>query len=125
MSININRFSKIMVTERTEKTVHLHTEFVRHNSWKNMDETIVNEVDGIIDQSMQLKAGYALVCTYGDGQLCGDGGRTHWVLIDPSDKVIALFESCHCGRGCGNGDCVRDDWGRHDCEPEIEAVRID
>ena len=74
---------------------------------------------------LPLKEGYALVCYADDRQFCGDGGRTRWALIDPSDMVIAVFESCNCGRGCGGGDCVRDDWGRHDCAPEIEAVRVD
>ena len=73
---------------------------------------------------LSLKEGWQLVCFYDDSRFCGDGGRTQWALLN-GNKVVEVFESCHCGRGCGNGDCVRDDWGRHDCAPEIEAVRID
>lgn len=82
------------------------------------------EYQALYKSDLPLKDGYVLVCYADDGQFCGDGGRTRWALID-CDTVVAVFESCHCGRGCGGGDCVRDDWGRHDCASEIEAVRVD
>lgn len=73
---------------------------------------------------MKLKEGYALVRTWSDGRFCGDGGRSVWELrLD--EQVVRAFWSCGCGRGCGGGDCVRDDWGYHDCAPEIEEARAD
>lgn len=73
---------------------------------------------------MKLRKGYELVMTKTDGQPCGDGGRSEWELRKKG-CVITVFESCHCGRGCGNKDCVRDDWGYHDCHRLIERVRVD
>lgn len=73
---------------------------------------------------MKLKKNYELVEVRSDDQLCGEGGRSAWELRKKG-CVIAVFESCHCGRGCGNKACVRDDWGYHDCDAEIEAVRVD
>ncbi len=72
----------------------------------------------------KLADGYKLINVTDDGQLCGDGGETVWALLK-NNKLQHVFRSCHCGRGCGNKACVRDDWGYHDCEPELEAVRTD
>ena len=73
---------------------------------------------------MELKDGYELVQLTNDGKQCGDGGVTLWVLAK-GNEALHVFRSCHCGRGCGNKDCVRDDWGYHDCDPLIEMVRAD
>lgn len=73
---------------------------------------------------MKLKEGYELICIETDDNYCGDGGRSKWELRKDG-QTVHTFESCHCGRGCGDSACVRDDWGYHDCEPEIEAVRDD
>ncbi len=73
---------------------------------------------------MKLKSGYDLIMTSTDDRPCGDGGASEWVLTC-GGKVVASFTSCHCGRGCGGRDTVRDDWGYHDCADAIEAARAD
>lgn len=74
---------------------------------------------------MKLKDGYVLMYEDIDsGATCGNGGHRHAYLMY-NGVEIATFDTCVCGRGCGNRDCVRDDWGAHDCEPAIEAVRDD
>lgn len=73
---------------------------------------------------MKLKKNYELVMTKTDGQTCGDGGCSEWELRKKG-CVIKAFTSCHCGRGCGGRDTVRDDWGYHDCADAIEAARAD
>lgn len=73
---------------------------------------------------MKLKKNYELVMTKTDGQACGDGGCSEWELRKKG-CVIKTFTSCHCGRGCGGRDTVRDDWGYHDCADAIEAARAD
>ncbi len=73
---------------------------------------------------MTLKPGYTLACLSADGQTCGNGGTSDWELRH-NGQLVHTFWSCCCGRGCGGKDCVVDDWGYHDCAPEIEAVRAD
>ncbi len=73
---------------------------------------------------MKFKPGYDLIMVASDDRLCGDGGETEWVLTH-NGKTVASFTSCHCGRGCGGRDTVRDDWGYHDCADAIEAARAD
>lgn len=74
---------------------------------------------------MQLKNGYALVW----GKLSSDrgcgAGTTVRVELTRDGQTVAAFVTCPCGRGCGDKDCVVDDFGYHDTEPTIEAVRLD
>lgn len=74
---------------------------------------------------MKLKNGYDLVWgERSDDRGCGSGTTVN-VELTHDGQTVAAFVTCPCGRGCGNKDCVVDNWGYHDTEPEIEAVRID
>lgn len=74
---------------------------------------------------MKLKPGYALI--WGerpDDQGCGSGAIVN-VALTSDGQTVATFTTCPCGRGCGDKDVVVDDWGYHDTDPAIEAVRLD
>ena len=74
---------------------------------------------------MKLKKGYTLVWgERSDERGCGYG-TTVKVELTRDGQTVAAFTTCPCGRGCGGKDCVVDDCGYHDTEPEIEAVRLD
>lgn len=73
---------------------------------------------------MKLRKGYGINVVSDNGHTCGDGGEIVVQLRYYGD-VVATYHTCHCGRGCGNRDCVRDDWGYHDCEEAIELARAD
>ena len=61
----------------------------------------------------QLREGLRLEVTETD-QYCGSGGRRYWRLINTAGEWLEAGETCACGRGCGNSDCIRDDWGYRD-----------
>lgn len=74
---------------------------------------------------MKLKNGYSLV--WGDRSShegCGSGTIVEAFLM-LNGSIVKEFETCPCGRGCGNKAVVVDHWGYHDCEPEIEAARVE
>lgn len=74
---------------------------------------------------MRLKSGYSLVWGDRSGhEGCGAGTSVTVDLIKDG-KTVKKFVTCPCGRGCGNKDVVVDTCGDHDCESEIEAVRLD
>ena len=76
-------------------------------------------------ETMKLQKGYALVWgERSDDRGCGSG-TTVKVELTRDGKTVATFTTCPCGRGCGGKDVVVDDWGYHDTEPQIEAVRLD
>lgn len=74
---------------------------------------------------MKLKDGYSIVWGERSGPNGCGSGTTVTVSLTRDGRTVKQFLTCPCGRGCGNKDCVVDYWGDHDCEPEIEAVRID
>lgn len=74
---------------------------------------------------MKLKEGYALVWgERSDPNGCGSG-TTVTVSLTRDGRTVKQFLTCPCGRGCGNKDVVTDPCGCHDCEMEIEAVRVE
>ena len=74
---------------------------------------------------MKLKPGYALIWgERSDDRGCGSGTTVN-VALTRDGQTVATFTTCPCGRGCGGKDVVVDDWGYHDTEPQIEAVRLD
>ena len=74
---------------------------------------------------IKMKEGYSLVWGERSSDLGCGSGTTVEVFLMRNGSIVAEFVTCPCGRGCGNKDCVVDYCGDHDCEPEIEAVRID
>ena len=58
---------------------------------------------------MKLKNGYSLYWHDPIGQTCGSGGTTRVDLLY-NGRIVQQFETCICGRGCSNRDCIRDDW---------------
>lgn len=74
---------------------------------------------------MKLKPGYALIWGERSDERGCWSGTTVNVELTRDGQTVAAFTTCPCGRGCGNKDCVVDDLGYHDTEPEIEAVRLD
>lgn len=74
---------------------------------------------------MKLKDGYSLVWGERSSHLGCGAGTTVQVELVKDGQVVKQFITCPCGRGCGGLDCVSDDWGDHDCTPEIEAARDD
>ena len=77
------------------------------------------------EDNMKLKEGYSIVWGERSGpEGCG-AGTTVEGFLTRNGSIVAEFATCPCGRGCGNKDVVVDVWGDHDCEPEIEGVRID
>lgn len=128
MSIHFGSNGKCFAVKRTgDGTMYVCERWDAYTRYdgQEMPARDFDQEQVLYKSDLPLEEGYSLVCHADEGQYCGDGGRTRWALIDPRDTVVAVYESCHCGRGCGGGDCVRDDWGYHDCAPEIEAVRID
>lgn len=71
---------------------------------------------------MKLKDGYSLFWHDPIGSSCGSGGRTRVDLLYKGD-LVKRFETCICGRGCANRDCVIDNWGAHDTV--IEEYRVE
>lgn len=68
---------------------------------------------------VKIKSGLKL--SYGEavGRSCGSGGYTPVLIVDEkTGKTVWAGVTCLCGRGCGNHDCVRDDWGYHDTDIE-------
>lgn len=74
---------------------------------------------------MKLKHNYQLVWGERSSDWGCGSGTTVKVELTHDGQTVAAFVTCPCGRGCGNKDCVVDDLGYHDTEPEIEAVRLD
>nr|DAI10833.1 MAG TPA: protein of unknown function (UPF0146) [Caudoviricetes sp.] len=74
---------------------------------------------------MKLKSGFALVLGEFSSDLGCGSGTTVKVTLTRDGLPVTTFTTCPCGRGCGGKDCVVDNWGYHDTEPEIEAVRLD
>lgn len=73
---------------------------------------------------MKLKFNLDLVCDFYSGGYCGDGGYRLVRLVGKnSGLTVWSGMTCTCGRGCGNKDCVIDDWGYHDTD--IEQYRAD
>lgn len=73
---------------------------------------------------MELKENLELVFGESIGRTCGSGGYTPvWIEDRTTGEVVWSGETCICGRGCGNRDCVRDDWEHHDTD--IEQFRAD
>lgn len=74
---------------------------------------------------MKLKEGYSII--WGERSShegCGAGTTVEVVLMH-NGNVVHEFTTCPCGCGCGNKAVVVDYWGYHDCEPEIEVVRLE
>lgn len=71
---------------------------------------------------MKLQKGYYTVREDKDYETQGCGATID-VELWKGNRLIATFVTCPCGRGCGNKDIVRDDWGYHDTA--LEAYRAD
>lgn len=76
-------------------------------------------------KEMKLMDGYDLVWGERSSDRACGSGTTVKVALTRDGQTVAAFTTCPCGRGCGNKDCVVDNLGYHDTEPEIEAVRLD
>lgn len=73
----------------------------------------------------ELLPGYRLetMDLSGDNVYCGGGGHRAWRLIAPDGSVVEHGDTCVCGRGCCNRDCIDDEYGYHDTV--LEQYRAD
>ena len=85
------------------------------------------KVDGWYDYDpgYDLLPGYKLQAMNlsGDNVYCGGGGHRAWRLIAPDGSIVEHGDTCVCGRGCCNRDCIDDEYGYHDTV--LEQYRAD
>lgn len=74
---------------------------------------------------MKLKDGYSIRFGSRSSSLGCGAGTTVEAFLMKNGSVVERYVTCPCGRGCGDKDIVVDAWGDHDCEPAIEAIRVD
>ena len=70
-----------------------------------------------------LKPGLSLWMERLDNPGCTNGHYPAYQIRTESGDVVYAGQTCRCGRGCSNNDCIRDDWGYHDTD--IERYRVD
>ena len=70
---------------------------------------------------LQLKPGLSMWVEDMENAGCTNGNYPAYQIRTNSGEVVYAGQTCRCGRGCSNTDCIRDDWG--DRDTDIEEYR--